>query len=76
MADRPSRDAEVIRADKFTVSLEIRETDKIRSQHFYEPDWTAARMKYQSIGERARRRFFALSETISRTFEFQTWPES
>src|SRR5271165_168240 len=33
---------EVARADKLAVAFEIREADKVRSQHFYESRWTSA----------------------------------
>src|SRR5208282_6202080 len=37
----PIGGVEVARADKLAIAFEIREADKIRSQHFYESKWTS-----------------------------------
>ena len=38
----PIGDVEIARADKLSVALEIREADKVRPQHLYEPGRTSA----------------------------------
>jgi len=38
----PIGDIKVARADKLAITFEIREADKIRSQHLYESRWTSA----------------------------------
>ena len=38
----PIGDVKVARADKLAVAFEIREADKVRSQHLYESRWTSA----------------------------------